>query len=106
MKQKKVCALCLVLILVFCCSGCGKYDKSDFIGKTSAQIETQYGAFDVDNTAFVSTDSSYCGMGCGYLVKESRVGFLGTTPAEYFFVVFDKNGVAVDGYYGYISDGG
>ena len=106
MKQKAALFFCVVLILTVCLSGCTKYNESDFIGKTAGQIEAEYGVFDLDGTPFVSTDSSYHGFGYGYAVKEASVGFLGTTPAEYFFVVFDQNGIAVACYYGYISDGG
>lgn len=98
--------LCLIALLALCISGCAKYAPNDFLGLTSAQIEKQFGTFDLARVSFVSTDSSYRGFGYGYIIKESQVGFLGTTPAEYFFIVFDKNGIAVDCYEGYHSNGG
>ena len=77
-----------------------------FYRKTAAQIQEQYGAFDLPGASFVSTDSSYQGYGYGYLTKESQVGFLGTTPAEYYFIIFDENSIAVDCYTGYHCNGG
>lgn len=104
--KRTLCLLCLVSLLALCLSGCAKYAPNHFLGKTSAQIEKQYGNYDLAGVSFVSTDSSYRGFGYGYLIKESQVGFLGTTPAEYFFIVFDENGIAVDCYKGYHCNGG
>ena len=98
--------LCFLALLFLFVSGCSKYSESDFIGKTAAQIQEQYGAFDLPGASFVSTDSSYQGYGYGYLTKESQVGFLGTTPAEYYFIIFDENSIAVDCYTGYHCNGG
>ena len=104
--MKKLILFFLVLwIFLFAC-GCSKYSESDFIGKTAAQIQEQYGAFDLPGASFISTDSSYWGYGYGYLTKESQVGFLGTTPAEYYFIIFDENNIAVDCYSGYHCNGG
>lgn len=97
---------CLVSLLVLCLFGCANYAPRNFLGKTTAQIEKQYGTFDLPGAPFVSTDSTYRGFGYGYLTKQSQVGFLGTTPAEYFFIVFDENGIAVACYKGYHCDGG
>ena len=95
----------LALLFLFA-SGCSKYSKSNFIGKTAAQIQEQYGAFDLPGASFVSIDSTYWGYGYGYIAKEPQVGFLGTTPAEYFFIVFDENSIAVDCYTGCHCNGG
>lgn len=98
--------LCLIVFLGLCVSGCAKYAPKDFLGLTSDQIEKQFGAFDLAGVSFISTDSTYRGFGSGYIIKERQVGFLGTTPAEYFFIVFDENGIAVGCYEGYHCDGG
>ena len=87
-------------------SGCSQYWEADILGKNAAQIEETYGTFDLASASFVSTDSTYRGYGYGYLIRESYVGFLGTQPAKYFFIVFDENGIAVDCYNGYHCDGG
>ena len=79
----------LALLFLFA-SGCSKYSESNFIGKTAAQIQEQYGAFDLPGASFVSIDSTYWGYGYGYIAKESQVGFLGTTPAEYFLLFLTK----------------
>ena len=86
--------LCVVLIVAL--AGCvEKYKEEDFIGKTSAEIETEYGSFDCvmgqpDN------DGLYRNCRCGYTIKEPQVGFLGTDPEVLFFISFDKNGVAYE----------
>lgn len=98
---------CVSLIFLFLAvSGCSQYRKADILGKNAAQIQETYGTFDLVDASFVTTDSAYHGLGSGYLVKESRVGFLGTKPAEYFFIVFDKDGIAIDCYNGYHCNGG
>ena len=106
MKRKLCGLLCVIFLFALILSGCSKYRQANFIGKTADQIQEQYGAFDLNGTAFVATDSTYQGFGCGYLLKESRVGFLGTHPAEYFFIEFDENGVATACYEGYHCNGG
>ena len=98
--------LCFLALLFLFVSGCSKYSESNFIVKTAAQIQEQYGAFDLPGASFVSTDSSYRGYGYGYITQKSRVGFLGTTPSEYCFIVFDENGIAVGCYMGYHCNGG
>ena len=105
MKRNRIIPIFLILLLMLCLSACSQYRRSDFLGKTSAQIESQYGKFDVIGS-FVSTDSKYRDFGYGYRIKESRVGFLGTSPAEYFVIIFDQNGFAVDCYEAYYCDGG
>lgn len=104
--MKKLILFFLVLLIFLFASGCSKYRHSDFIGKTASQIQEQYGVFDLPGAAFITTDSSYRGYGYGYIVKESQVGFLGTTPAEYCFIVFDQNSTAVACYVGYHCNGG
>ena len=95
--MKKLISLILISILVIVSlAGCGdKYNEKDFIGKTSAEIEAEYGKFDCvmmppDN------DGLYRNCRCGYTIKEPRVGFLGTDPEVLFFISFDKNGVAYE----------
>ena len=104
MKRLILCFLALALLL--CISGCAKYREKDILGKTVSQIQETYGTFDLMGVSFVTTDSTYRGIGSGYLVKESTVGFLGTSPAEYFFIVFDESGIAIDCYNGYHCNGG
>lgn len=103
MRKRIFCLL--IALLLAALAGCAKYRRADFLGKTSAQIEAQYGQFDIRGS-FVSTDNKHRDYGCGYLIKESQVGFLGTTPAEYFFIVFNENGIATACYNGYHCNGG
>ena len=97
----------IVFILLFCLLlvGCSekKYDASDFVGKTSAQIIAEFGEFDCGGHP--GEDGMYRNTSCGYTIKEPRVGFLGTDPEVLFFIVFDNNGIAVRCYEGYRPGG-
>jgi len=104
--MRKLSAFVILILLISMISGCSQYREADILGKNAAQIQETYGTFDLVDASFVTTDSAYHGLGSGYLVKESRVGFLGTKPAEYFFIVFDKDGIAIDCYNGYHCNGG
>lgn len=91
---------CLLLV------GCSedKYRAADFIGKTAAQIEAEFGEFDcVLNHA--AADGIYRNTSCGYTIREPRVGFLGTDPEILFFITFDENGIAYQCYEGYRPGG-
>ena len=92
-KQIAILLICSVLVLAL--AGCdAKYDAADFIGKTSAQIEAEFGTFDCIGMP-VSEDGLYRNTACGYTIKEPRVGYLGTDPEVLFFILFDENGIAV-----------
>lgn len=95
-----VCAA-FVLTLVGCST---KYSADDFIGKSSAQIEAEFGIFDCCEMP-VSEDGLYRSTACGYTIKEQRVGFLGTDPEVLFFITFDEYGIAVACYKGYRPGG-
>lgn len=88
----------LFLILAFLCmllfSACGKYRSDGFLGKTSAQIEIEFGEFDCIGMP-ADGDGLYRNCRCGYTLREPRKGFLGTQPETIFFISFDENGVAV-----------
>ena len=93
--------LCVLLSTVL--SGCG-YDEEWIIGKTSVEIQEQYGTFYrvelLPGGPYVQADADvfYKNADCYYLIKEERVGYLGTYPEEYFVIRFDENGIAVDCY--------
>lgn len=95
-------------ILLFCLllSGCMKktYRESDFLGKTSAQIVSEFGEFDCCGS-HLDADGLYRNTTCGYTVKEPRVGFFGSDPEVLFFISFDENGIAVRCYEGYRPGG-
>ena len=88
-------SITLIFMLLFSFLGCTKsqYSESDFIGLTSKEIVEKYGDFD-HRRSNPSDDGLYRNCGCGYMVKEAKVGFLGTTPPEYFMVYFDGEGIA------------
>ncbi len=94
----------LLFAMIFLVAGCTKYQPSDFVGKTSAQIEADYGPFDCVGMA-PSADGLYRNTGCGYTIREARVGFLGTDSELLFFIQFDENGIATGCYEGYRPGG-
>ena len=93
--------LCVLLSTVL--SGCG-YDEEWIIGKTSVEIQEQYGTFYrvklLPDSRYVQADTEvlYTNAKGYYLIEEERVGWLGTYPEEYFVIRFDENGIAVDCY--------
>ena len=97
--------LLLCTVLLFSLAGCGsKYSEDDFIGKTSIQIEAEFGAFDCLGKP-ADDDGLYRNTACGYTIKESRVGFFGSDPEWLVFIAFDENGVAKDTFEGYRPGG-
>lgn len=99
LKYTKILFL-LSLLLIFVLSGCGKkFNSDDYIGKTSAEIIEEHGAFDYV-LGDTDTEGLYKSTKCGYIYKEKQVGFLGTSEEEYFFIHFDENGVAYKCDYG------
>lgn len=95
MKTKNVLSFFLVISLLFLFSSCTKnpYDTEWIIGKTSAEIEERYGEF-YQCSMPVSEDGLYRNCRCSLVIKERRVGFLGTDPAEVLSISFDENGIA------------
>ena len=106
--MKKIITAVLVCVLfLLSLSGCSTkqaYNADNYIGKTSAQIEAEFGTFDCCGMP-ISEDGLYRNTACGYTIKESRVGFLGTDPEWLVFICFDENGVAYDTYEGYRPGG-
>lgn len=103
--MKKILMMILSVVIVFGLTGCGsKYREEDFVGKTSLQIENEYGKFDCIGTP-VGEDGLYRSTACGYTIQEARVGFLGKDPERLIFIRFDENGIAVDTYEGYRPGG-
>jgi len=100
MKRSMVRVLiCVLLGLIFV--GCSsKYNTEDFIGKSSAEIVSQYGAFDC-TTMPVNEDGLYKNCRCGYTIKEAQGDFLGTSEEVLFFITFDENGIAIECEEGY-----
>ena len=93
--QKQISILLFCTMFFFSFAGCSsKYSADDFIGKTSAQIEAEFGTFDCCGMP-ASEDGVYRNTVCGYTIKESRVSFFGTDPEVLFFISFDENGIAV-----------
>ena len=106
MKRKLCLLLCVFFLFLLMLSGCSKYHKANIIGLSKVQVQEYYGDFDLNGEPFIAKDGSYQGFGYGYLLQESYVGYLGTHPAVYFFIVFDSNDIATNCYEGYHSNGG
>ena len=98
--KKQISALLLCTFFMLSLAGCKvKYDESEFLGKTSAQIEAQFGPFDCCGMP-PGTDGLYRNTACGYTLREARVGFFGSAPETLFFIFFDENGIARSCYEG------
>ena len=106
--MKKIIAAFLVwVVFLSSLSGCSAkqgYNADEFIGKTSSQIEEEFGAFDQCGKPS-SEDGLYRNTSCGYTIQEEKRGFLGTDPEWLVFIRFDENGVAYDTYEGYRPGG-
>lgn len=104
--MKRITAILVILCVLLPLSGCveDKYSESDFLGKTSAQIEAEFGEFDCGGN-HADADGLYRNTSCGYTIREPRVGFLGTEPEILFFITFDEDGIAYKCYEGYRPGG-
>lgn len=103
--MKKAWSLFITFVLIFVLTGCStRYHADDFLGKSSAEIIADFGAFDCV-TVPASEDGLYRNCRCGYTIKEPSVGFLGTAPEVLFFISFDENGIATECKEGYRPGG-
>jgi len=93
--------VCFIMAL----AGCSPmYDTRDFIGKTSAEIVSEYGVFDCTFMP-AGEDGIYKSCKCGYTIKEARKSLLGTQEEVLIFIEFDDNGIAVNCEKGYRPGG-
>ena len=74
----------------------GNFDKEWIIGKTSAEIEQKYGAFDISMMPLGEGDILYRNCGCGYMTKRGVQGLSGTPTDEFFMIYFDSDGIACE----------
>ena len=105
--KKQIAAFLTFVVLFLSLSACGakgNYRTEDYLGKTSSQIEAEYGAFDCCGMPR-GEDGLYRNTACGYTIREPKRGFLGTDPEWLVFICFDGNGVAHDIYEGYRPGG-
>jgi hypothetical protein len=110
MKKRKIllALLCLCFLLPLCLSGCSghSYDTDWIIGKTSAEIEEKYGAFETTFSYEPSEDGLYKNAQCGYYYLD-HIDLLGNDSNEMIFVIrFNKDGVAESCYERYRNIGG
>ena len=88
--------LIIALSLSFFLSGCAvRYAQSDFLGKTSVEIASEYGDFDCV-TMSADEDGLYKNCRCGYTLKAAQTGFFGQSDEVLFFIQFDGSGIAVN----------
>ena len=103
--KRYIAVILLSVFLISFLSGCSsKYKAEDFVGKTSAEVVEQYGAFDCIGMS-ADKDGLYKNCKCGYTIKESQKGFLGTSQEVLFFILFDENGIATSCEEGYRPGG-
>lgn len=99
-KSIKICIVFLVVIIVvFAVVWNTTYIKYDIkyhgvIGESYDEIIYKHGEFDVQ-----------FGYECGYKIKESLIDgifrhYMGGTTVQYYYIVFDKNGIAQSTYKG------
>ena len=69
------------------------YNEKWIIGKTYEQVVEKYGEFDGYIAYKNSNGEPFCTTG-SYILKPRKTGFLGTTPATYFRIDFDLDGIA------------
>ena len=93
--MKKIIAFTLIMVLVMSFTSCTKpkYSEEDFIGLTSKEVIDKYGEFDISDGYPPDDDGVYRNACGGYIVKEEKVGYLGTTPPDYFVIYFDSEGI-------------
>lgn len=90
----------MILLITGCTSG---YRSSEMIGKTSAEIIQQYGAFDY-LTMHAEDDGLYKNCRCGYTIREAYPSFLGRKEEILYFITFDENGIAIKFQKGYVRE--
>ncbi len=96
MKTHKCIIASLIMLIMISLSSCfQKYDEQWILGKSSSEIEEKYGSFDYFyGNPDCRLDGNYYNGGCAYIVKEENVGFLGTSPSEYYMIYFSSDGKA------------
>ena len=93
--KKQIAAFLVCAVFLLTLVGCSsKYNEDQFIGKTSAEIVKEFGAFDCVRMP-ASEDGLYRNCQCGYTIKEPQKGLLGTSTEILFFIEFDENGIAI-----------
>ena len=103
--KKQIAILLFGVMFLFSLAGCvSKYSSYDFIGKTSVEIEAEFGTFDCYLMP-ASEDGLYRNTACGYTIKEPKVNFLGADPEVLFFITFDEDGMAISCEEGYRPGG-
>ncbi|MBQ4047254.1 MAG: hypothetical protein IJC93_02660 [Clostridia bacterium] len=94
MKRYLFGILTAAFLLLFLAGCTADYVPDDYIGKTSAEIISEYGVFDYTGMP-VSSDGLYRNCQCGYTIIESQKSFLGSSSEVLLLISFDANGVAV-----------
>lgn len=105
--KKRIALFLVCLALSLSLAVCGteqKHNAADFIGKTSAQIEAEYGPFDCCGMP-AGEDGLYRSTSCGYTIQEPKQGIFGKSREWLIFIRFNGKGVAYDTYGGYRPGG-
>ena len=107
--MKKVTVLLTILSTLFLfLNGCTAniYNEEWVIGKTPDEIMEEYGEPYGIYYYTDSTTPSDTILRIQYMTKEKRIGFLGTDPAEYFAIWFNRDGKAYRAEKNWVPPGG
>ena len=87
--KRSLAIIFVAALLLFSLVGCTpKYVPDDYIGKTSAEIISEFGVFDYTGMP-VSDDGLFRSCQCGYTVIESKKDLFGTSPEVLLLISFD-----------------
>lgn len=101
MKKRLVLIIAIILAIIVIMSSAVyiletpslKYRETWIIGKSYDEIVAKYGEGDIIH--YENNDSSQGVVSVMYLVKEERVLFFGTSPKEFYKIIFE-DGKAVE----------
>ena len=93
--KRYLAGILIAAFLLLSFAGCtAEYVPDDYIGKTSAEIISEYGVFDYTGMP-VGEGGFYRSCKCGYTVINSKKELFGTSPEVLLLITFDENGIAI-----------
>ena len=94
MKRYLFGILTAAFLLLFLAGCTADYVPDDYIGKTSAEIISEYGVFDYTGMP-VGEGGFNRSCTCGDTVINSKKELFGTSPEVLLLITFDENGIAI-----------
>ena len=93
--KKAIAILFACIILILALTGCdSRYNKDEFLGKTSAEIIDDFGSFDCVGMP-ADGDGLYKNCRCGYTIREHKMNLFGSSPEILFLITFDEHAIAI-----------